>query len=170
MFNKMKAEELKNYLRLRGLKVTGKKAVLVARAFSTFENNVAVIKTAEEVEAELKQEYDDKLKLDEMNIPDPFKLNNGWLDEEEGIAYWPIVPTYYIIQFLMIDSDVEDLSDYKGSKAYSYFKQGWLSNISYHSLGSSKYERLRNSPHKLWVCLSKKEGKVIIAHCTSTMG
>ena len=71
-----------------------------------------------------------------MNAPDPFKLNNGWLDEGEEIAYWPIVPTYYIkIQFLMIDSDVEDLSDYKGSKAYSYFKQVWLSNISYHSLG-----------------------------------
>ena len=55
MFNKMKAEELKNYLRLRGVKVTGKKAVLVARAFSDFKNNVAVIKTAREVEAELKQ-------------------------------------------------------------------------------------------------------------------
>ena len=170
MFNKMKAEESKNYFRLRGLKVTGKKAVLVARAFSAFENNVAVINAAEEVEADLKQEYDDKLKLDGMNIQDPFKLNNGWLDEEEGIGYWPIVPTYYIIQFLVIDSDAEDLSDYKGSKAYRYFKQGWLSNISYHSLGSSKHERLRNSPHKLWACLSKKEGKVIIAHCTSTMG
>ena len=54
MFNKMKAEELKNYLRLRGLDVTGKKAVLVARAFSAFENNVDVIKTAEELKAELK--------------------------------------------------------------------------------------------------------------------
>ena len=79
----------------------------------------------------------------------------------------------------MIDSDVEDLSDYKGSKAYSYFKQGWLSNISYHSLGSSKCllksecrpsERLRDSPHKLCVCLSKKEGKVITAHCTCMAG
>ena len=97
MLNEMKAEELKNYLLLRGLKVTGKKAVLVPRAFYAFENNVAVIKTAEEVEAELKQQCDDKLKLDEMNITDPFKLNNGWLDEEERIAYWPIVPTYYYI-------------------------------------------------------------------------
>ena len=43
MLNKMKVEELKNYLRLRLLKVTEKKAVLVARAFSTLENNVAVI-------------------------------------------------------------------------------------------------------------------------------
>ena len=88
MFNKMKAEELKNYLRSRGLKVTGKKAALVARAFSAFENNVAVIKTAEEVEADLKQEYDDKLKL----------------------------------KFLMIDSNFEDVTDYKESKAYNYSK------------------------------------------------
>ena len=34
ILNKMKAEELKNYLRLRQVKVTGKKAVLVTRAFS----------------------------------------------------------------------------------------------------------------------------------------
>ena len=83
MFNKMKAEELKNYLRLRGLKVTGKKAILVARAFSAFENNVAFIKTAEEVEADLKQEYDNKLKLEDMQLADPFKLTTGWLHEEE---------------------------------------------------------------------------------------
>ena len=115
-----------------------------------------------------------------MKIPDPFKLNNGWLDEKEGIVYWPIVPTDYNIQFLMIGSDVEDVSGYKGSKAYSYFKQGWLSNISYHSLCSSKYflfksdyrpsERLRDPPQKLWVCLSKKEGKVMTAHCTCVAG
>ena len=43
MFNKMKTEELKNYLRLRGLRVTGKKAVPVAKAFFAFETNVAVI-------------------------------------------------------------------------------------------------------------------------------
>ena len=90
ILNKMKAEELKNYLRLRRVKVTRKKAVLVTRAFSASENNVALIKTAEEVQADLKEDYDDKLKLDEINIPDPIKLNNGWLDEDEGIAYWPV--------------------------------------------------------------------------------
>ena len=176
----MKAEELKNYIRLRGLKVARKKAVLVTRAFSVFGKNVAVIKNAEEVEAELKQENDDKLKLDKMNISDPFKLDNRWLDDEEGIGYWPILSTCYIIQFLMVDNDAEDLRDYKGSKAYSYFKQSWPSNISYHSLGSSKNywlkkdcrpsERLKESPNKLWVCLSKNEGKVITAHCTCMAG
>ena len=119
----MKAEELKNYIRLRGLKVARKKAVLVTRAFSVFGKNVAVIKNAEEVEAELKQENDDKLKLDKMNISDPFKLYNRWLDDEEGIGYWPILSICYIIQFLMVDNDAEDLRDYKGSRAYNYFKQ-----------------------------------------------
>ena len=90
ILNKIKAEELKNYLCLRQVKVTRKKAVLVTRAFSASENNVALIKTAEEVQADLKEDYDDKLKLDEINIPDPFKLNNGRLDEDEGIAYWPM--------------------------------------------------------------------------------
>ena len=181
MFNKMKAEELKTYLCSRGLKPAGKKAILVVGAFSTPENNVAVIKTAE-VEADLKQEYDDKLKLSEMNIQDSFKIkiNNEWLDEEKGIAYWPIAPTYRIIQFLMIDKNAEDLIDYKGSKAHSDFTQGWLSNISYQNLGPSKYcslksgcdpsKRLRKSPHKLWVRLSKKKGKVEIAHCTCMAG
>ena len=75
----------------------------------------------------------------------------------------------------MIDN-VEHLCDYKGSKRYGYVKQGCLSNISHNSLGSSKYcllksdclfpERLRNSSHKLWICVSKKEKKVITAHYT----
>jgi len=81
-----------------------------------------------------------------------------------------MIPTFHIIQYLMIDSEVEDLSDYKGSKAYSYFAKGWLSSVFYHPLGSSPQrllkcdcrpsERLRDVPHKLWVCISKEDGKV----------
>ena len=63
ILNKMKAEKLKNYLCLRQVKVTGKKAVLVARPFSDSENNVALIKTAEEVQADLKEDYNDKLEV-----------------------------------------------------------------------------------------------------------
>ena len=180
MLNKMKADELKTFLRLRGPRVSGKKAILVARAFSAIENNVAIIKTAEEIEGEIQNEYLQKLKLEDLTIPDPLQLDIGWLDEEGGTPFWPMVPTLYIINFLMIDSEVEDLSDYKGSKAYSYFKQGWLGSISYHQLGSSKYcllkvdcrpsERLRDVPHKLWICLSKKEGKVLRTHCTCMAG
>ena len=116
LFDGMKVDELKNYLRLRGLKVSGKKAVLVARAFSAYENNVPTVMTAEEVEEELKSEYEAKLKLDDLTLPDPFKLAIGWLDEEDGIPFWPMVPTFYIIQFLMLDSQVDDLNDYRDQK------------------------------------------------------
>ena len=40
MVNKMKVDELKRYLSLRGLKVTGKKAELVARVFVASETYV----------------------------------------------------------------------------------------------------------------------------------
>ena len=70
----MSLEELKNYLRIRGLKVNGRNFELVARLFAASENNVKPIKTAVEVEADLKTEYLAKLKIDDRNIPDPFKI------------------------------------------------------------------------------------------------
>ena len=70
----MSLEELKNYLRIRGLKVNGRNFELVVRLFAASENNVKPIKTAVEVEADLKTEYLAKLKIDDRNIPDPFKI------------------------------------------------------------------------------------------------
>ena len=60
----MKIEELKNFLRLRGLKVTGKKEILVAGAFCAIGNNVTLVKTAQEVEAQLKEEYSEKFEFE----------------------------------------------------------------------------------------------------------
>lgn len=48
------------------------------------------------------------------------------------------------LDYIFLGSDVEDLSDNKGSKACSYFKQSWLSNISYYSLGLSKHCLLKS--------------------------
>ena len=43
-------EELKNYLRIRGLKVNGRKNELVARVFSASEHDVKPIKTVVEID------------------------------------------------------------------------------------------------------------------------
>ena len=56
----MKVEELKSYLRLRGLRISGRKEILVARVYSAMENNVMPTKTAEEVEHEILSEYKKK--------------------------------------------------------------------------------------------------------------
>jgi len=90
MISTMKVEELKDFLRLRGLKVTGKKNELIARVFVALENDVPIVKTAEEVEKEMATSYQDKLKLEDgVIVPDPFKLESGWL-KEEGIKFWPL--------------------------------------------------------------------------------
>ena len=48
LISKMSLEELKSYLRIRSLKVNGRKNELVTRAFSATENGVKPIKTGVE--------------------------------------------------------------------------------------------------------------------------
>ena len=86
----LKVDELKSYLRLRGLKVGGRKDELVARVFCASENDVPVVKTALEIEQDLKNEYEKKLTIGDEPIPDPFLIEDGWLKEDEGRAFWPM--------------------------------------------------------------------------------
>ena len=61
----MEVEEFKNFLRLHGLKVNRSKEELVARVFMAIENNVPLVKTAEEVERKVSFDYKKKLNIDE---------------------------------------------------------------------------------------------------------
>ena len=178
--SKMKVPELKNFLRLRGLKITGIKPELISRVLYAVENNIPILKTAEEIESQIKMEYEQKLHVENITIPDPFGISNGWKNEDEGICHWPLISSFNIITFLMIDKQVEDLNDYKSSKAYSYFEQGWLGELLYLSLDDTPYcliktdctpsQRLSNTKHKLWLLLVKENGKVLRAHCSCMAG
>ena len=55
--SKLKVQELKTFLRLRGLNVSGRKEELIARVFVAYENNVPLIKSAEDVQQEIALEY-----------------------------------------------------------------------------------------------------------------
>ena len=70
-----------------------KKTELVARVFASSENGVKAIKTAVDVEADLKTEYLAILKIDDMNIPDPVKIPHGLMNEDKGIKFWPMFYT-----------------------------------------------------------------------------
>ena len=48
----MKVEDLKNYLKIRDLKVTGTKIELVTRVFAGSENGVQLAKTEVEIESD----------------------------------------------------------------------------------------------------------------------
>ena len=83
--------------------------------FAASENNVPVVKSAE-IEADLKQEYIKKLDIDGYGIPDPFSLEEGWLEEEEGRYLWPMVLSTDIFLFLMFhpsELKSDDFSDLK---------------------------------------------------------
>ena len=184
LVNKMKIEELKTYLRLCGLKDTGRKVELVARVFAASENNVQPVKTAEEVEAEIANEYKAKLSLKDFVLPDPFHIKDGWIKEEKGVTSWPMVlypDIYNYLNFNPSELSSADLCDYKNCKAYSYFKGGWLGSLQYYKVQPDCHycylktdcrpsERLSDTPHKLWICMTEKDAKVITAHCTCMAG
>ena len=184
MISKMKVEELKEFLRLRGLTVHGRKEELVARVFVAHENNVPLVKSAEEVEQEIAAEYRDKLVIDDEELPDPFHLQDGWVNEDDGACLWPTTlypDIFHFLSFHPSELKNEDLSDYKTSKAYSYYITGWLNPLFYHAISDqSKFcflkttcrpsQRILDVPHKLWVCLLKTNGRVIKAHCSCMAG
>ena len=77
VISRMNVDELKKYLRLQALEASGRKEELVARVFSAVERNVQPVKTATEIEEELIKEYQYKLTLDEVTIPDPYCIVDG---------------------------------------------------------------------------------------------
>ena len=182
--SRMKVDELKSFLRLRGLKTTGKKEELVARVFVAIENDVPLIKTAEEVEFEIVTDYKAKLEVGRKTLPDPFGITNGWMNEEDGTVFWPVTlypDIYNFLAFHPNELSSDDLSDYKQSKGYSYYSQGWLSPLHFHPIADDSEfcflkgtcrpsQRINDAPHKLWICLAKCNGNIVSTHSHAWLG
>ena len=90
------------------------------------------------------------------------------MEEDEGMEFWPMLSYPVIFNFLIFypsELGSKDLSDYKNSKAYSYYKSGWLQPLQYHNLSGSKYcvirgecrksQAIKDPYHKLWIILGK---------------
>ena len=182
LLEKMKVEDLNDYLKIRGLKVTGTKKELVDRVFAAVENGVQPVKKVVETESDLITDYKNNLKIDDFPIPDPFKIPHGWMEEHERMAFWPMLSYPDVFNFLMFyPSELarKDLSVYKNSKAYSYNKSGWLQPLQYHNLSGSKYciirgecrksQSIKDPFHKLWIIL-EKTAKIRTCHYTYMAG
>ena len=88
-FKRWTVESLKCYLRKRGLNVKGNKETLVARAYVAWEMKLMTVPTTDEYKEIVKNDYSSLLACEEENIPDPYKLSEGWLSEKDGIQFWP---------------------------------------------------------------------------------
>ena len=55
--------------------------------FFSARENVKPVKTAVEVEEDLKKEYEKKLRVDDRLILNTFKIPHGWLEKDEGMTF-----------------------------------------------------------------------------------
>ena len=124
IIRKDESRGIKELLEKRGLKVTRTKKELVARVFSASKNWVQPVKTVTEIDSDLITDYKNKLKIDNFPIPDPFKIPHGWMEEDKGMAFWPMLSYSDIFNFLMFypsELGSKDLSDYNGWRMASTF-------------------------------------------------
>lgn len=154
-FERWDTPHLKDYLAKRGISQTGKKAELVALAYSCHQMNKPVTET---LIPNIEQSFNDYQAILHLptgiTLPDPFKVTSGWIDEgKDGMKYWPPISIVDIVDHFReqhVNSE-KLLSEYKAGKAYDYFKTEWLKEIFYNSLNDS----LRNYPGVDKLCLLK---------------
>ena len=103
------------------------------------------------------------------------------MKENEGIAFSPMLSYPDIFDFLTFypsELGSKGLSDYKNSKAYSYYKSGWLQILQCHNLSGSQYcirgecrksQSIKDPFHKLWIIL-EKTAKIRTWHCACMVG
>ena len=107
----------------------------IARVYAAVENNVQPVPTAVKIEMNLASCYQEKLVIDGKTIPDPFKIPHGWLAEDEGIVFWPVVTAldiYAKLMFYPSELRSTELSDYN-------FKNGWMNPLLHHNLSGSRF-------------------------------
>ena len=73
----------------------------MARVFSASESGVKPIKTVAEVETDLKTQYLAKLNINDRNIPYPFKIPHGWMKEDGGMKFCPMLLYPDVFNYLM---------------------------------------------------------------------
>lgn len=116
---------LKAFLSVRNKSVEGTSEELSARAFAAWEENIRVDGDAEHRLRANLAEYKAKLTIDGVVIPDPFGLQDGWLDEsDDNRKHWPQIFFSDIADFLRLRSSADLLNrlcnEYKQGKAYRY--------------------------------------------------
>ena len=157
--------ELKDYLSLRGLSVTGKKRELVARAFSACERNVRVVVSDEELRSRPTVEYQQRIK----SLPRDPRL----IAEDEWRNYmttWPALDLGKVFSFILSkkEFDSDYVGKYKVCKAYSFFASGFVDTLYSHTFVTigeyilkckvTPSQRVRDEPWEVWVAIDTNWG------------
>lgn len=173
---------LKDFLSLRGLKQTGKKSELVARAFGAYELNAPVKFSQEQIYQQIKEEYSRRLSSNSIKIDPKIIPHDAWIDD---VKEWPEVDDGKLFGYILRTKavDVDYIGKYKDQKAYSYWMSGFVDTVLFTKCPvDSKHvflkgcvspsQKIRDDPHKVWVCLegTKSDCKIVTSWCTCTAG
>ena len=170
----LKVEELKNYLRDRGLNLSGNKAELSKKAFGSVKLGISKCSTSKEDYAVKEKEKRERLSLESglIQLPSPLNLKEGW---QAGSLYFPNT----------IESDVEDYLKVHGPKSMvkgsSLLTSKHVVDAAVHNISPNvRYcyvrgrcvpqERTNNPPYEAWVCLQKDDGSVVTGECSCVAG
>ena len=170
----LKVEELKNYLRDRGLNLSGNKAELSKKAFGSVKLGISKCSTSKEDDAVKEKEKRERLSLESglIQLPSPLNLKEGW---QAGSLYFPNT----------IESDVEDYLKVHGPKSMvkgsSLLTSKHVVDAAVHNISPNvRYcyvrgrcvpqERTNNPPYEAWVCLQKDDGSVVTGECSCVAG
>ena len=118
---------LTDYLAARGMKTTGRKIELVARAFSAFEMKIGIVASSAELQEQLKNEYAKKNK--KINACDPWSVDESC--RVDDITSWPKIDIGKIFAYILRvrDFDTDYIGRYKDQKAYSFFDSAFVDAI-----------------------------------------
>ena len=164
--------------------------IIFSRAFVAYEENAPVDLEQEKLEKRNLEEYKKKLVISGTVLPDPLGLRKGWVGEKDGIQKWPSLYVTDISKYFNNVIDSVDLihrleCEYKEGKAYRYFTDEFIKEISIHSISTmsdycilkTKYtpsQRMSARAYDVWAILRKDEddspeGEVMSA-CSCTAG
>ena len=172
----MSCGQLRDYLSLRCISVSGTKAELVARAFTAWEQRIPISLQTSALKKKLDDEYESRLKLG--NIPDPVKIpSDQW---KEDVTIWPLVDMGKIFTFILKHKEFETdyIGRYKAEKAYSYFDSKFVGPVACCLINMdlcilktevTPSQKVNDTPRSVWVCV-KKNGEIITAWCSCTAG
>ena len=126
-FLSMNANNLKDYLTVRGISVSGyNKIELVAKAYSATEMDLPIILSSADLTKKL-EEY--RKRLREFNILDPKNIEKEL--RVDNLTAWPKINLGNIFEYIlrMKEFDKEYIGKYKDQKAYSYYNSGFVGEI-----------------------------------------
>ena len=168
--------QLKDFLTVRGLAVSGTRHKILARAFVAWEQKAKIRMSETELQSRLQKEYEGR--LDQHQLTDPRNIpKEQW---EEDVTKWPSIDLGKIFSFIIEnkDQEMEFIGKYKTHKAYSYYQSGFVDTILSHKQQNITILKtrvtpsmsVRNEPHEVWLAINQNTTCIKCCWCTCIAG